>query len=1147
MVVERDGSSGRPRRSRAPRALVLAGAAAAWIAGCSSSAPDLGGLRANEIDYNWHVRPILSENCFKCHGPDPSSRKAKLRLDVGEVAKGELPESKGKFAIVPRHPERSELIRRITSRDPDERMPPESTHKTLTATQIAILRQWIDNGAEYEAHWAFIAPKQPIVPQPAFASRVANDVDRFVFAKLERNALAPSREADKETLINRVTLTLTGLPPKIEDVDAFLKDSAPDAYERVVDRLLASPAYAEHMAEYWLDLARFSETDGFLDDHHDRFLWPWRDWAIAAFQNDMPFDRFGTEQLAGDLLPDATKEQLLATAFLRVGKRTTENGAIDAEYKAEYMVERTDNALGVAFLGLTVGCARCHDHKYDPIKQRDYYSLGAFFNSNDEPGAYAPGFSGIQGGPTLPWPDQEARAKLDAATRELAMREAEHERAVAAATPGAMGAARKLAASGAGAVATALRASLANSETAYYPFDSARPAALADLPEPRAPHIPPATLTVFRRNAYGGPPPPPKDETPEQRRAREQAQLAARVPRNYNAESLTLSPSPTPGVVPAVIQSPLLRDGVRGNALWFDETNRGFLGRGVGYYDRTDRFSIDFWFYVGDDYENVPVLNNLAEQNSGRTGYRFTIDHGKLWISLAHSPPANMIAIESKDPLPVHAWTHIAFTYDGSSRAAGMRLYVDGAPAAVDVKHDHLTRSILPFTTGDVFDPYLGVEIGTRFREKAPVGSALDELRFYSRDLAPAEVAFLHDEKSAARADLAPLLLTAEPSVARAQAALAKARAAENEVATAIPQVLVMGDAPAPIPTFVLNRGVYSAPGEEVTPHGLDAVLPWDESLPRNRLGLAKWLFDPRNPLTARVFVNRIWQMHFGRGIVETAEDFGSQGSIPTHPELLDWLALRFVESGWDVKALHRLIVTSATYKQASELSDDLLARDARNELYARGPRWRMTAEMVRDSALTASGLLVAKVGGPSVRPYQPSGIWNPLNSFYEYPAPADVPEDDLHRRTIYTFVKRNATHPELKIFDFRNRTESIARRRSSNTPLQALALENDPQFVEAYRALAQQALHSSGEEGEQLARLYRLAARETPSQAHVDLLRRFYRAQREVFARDESKAAALLGVGVAKPDPALDRASIAAMASVAALVMSSPDAYTVR
>jgi hypothetical protein len=362
-----------------------------------------------------------------------------------------------------------------------------------------------------------------------------------------------------------------------------------------------------------------------------------------------------------------------------------------------------------------------------------------------------------------------------------------------------------------------------------------------------------------------------------------------------------------------------------------------------------------------------------------------------------------------------------------------------------------------------------------------------------------------------------------------------------------VPQVLVMGDAPEPIPTFVLDRGVYSAPGEPVVPRGLETVLPWDESLPADRLGLARWLFDPRHPLTARVFVNRAWQMHFGRGIVETAEDFGSQGSIPTHPDLLDWLAVQFVESGWDVKALHKLIVMSATYRQASELSGELLARDARNELYARGPRWRMSAEMVRDNALAASGLLVAKVGGASVKPYQPEGIWNPLNSFYEYPAQDRVPGDEHHRRTLYTFVKRNAPHPALKIFDFTNRTESIARRRSSNTPLQALLLENDPQYVEAYRMIAQHALAYSSDERVQLARLYRLAVRGTPTAAHVDLLARYYAEQRDLFAAKAEKAESLLRVGVVEADPSVDRATLAAMTNVAALVMNSPDAYTVR
>jgi hypothetical protein len=1136
--------------ARVPRA-ALAVAAAFVLQGCGAPGPEIAGV-PDVIDYNWHVRPILSENCFRCHGPDPAGRKAGLRLDVSELATQELPETPGKYAIVPGRPERSELVSRIRSTNVDERMPPESTHKTLSAEEIAILEQWIDDGAGYRPHWAFITPERPVVPDTGLAARATHDIDRFVLRRLEREGLEPATEADKETLINRVALTLTGLPSTPDEVDAFIADTAPDAYERLVDRLLASPAYAEQMANYWLDLARWSESDGFLDDHHDRLLWPWRDWVIEAFARNMPFNEFGTWQLAGDLMPNATHEQTLATAYLRVGKRTTENGAIDAEYKAEYMVERTDNALGTAFLGLTVGCARCHDHRYDPIKQTDYYSLGAFFNSNDEPGAYAPGFSGIQGGPTLPWPDDAtARALADAAIAVAAQADA-----YAAARAAAMAAARSAAeqlASDAPRAAGAVREALAGALAAHYEFESARPATITDLPPPRPPRIPPPALTEFRRNPFSGPP-PPADETAAQRREREARELAFRVPRNYNAESLTLSPSATPGIAPAVIQGPVFREGVRGRALFFDETNRGFLGSDVGYYDRTEAFTLDFWFYVGAAYDNVPVINHLSEQNSGRTGYRLTIVNGRLWASLAHSPPANMIAIETLEPLPVGQWSHITLTYDGGSRAAWLRLFLNGAPAATRVERDRLTRSILPFTTGDVFDPFLGLAVGTRFREKAPVGSGIDELRVFDRDLTPLEVAFLHDEPAAlavAPTTLAPqlaeLLSATDPGVAAARGALMAARSHENELATGVPQVLVMGDAPEPTPTFVLDRGVYSAPGERVEPRGLTSVFAWDESLPPNRLGLARWLFDPRHPLTARVFVNRVWQMHFGRGIVETAEDFGSQGSIPTHPELLDWLATQFVESGWDVKALHRLIVTSATYRQSSVVSDELLERDARNALYARGPRWRMTAEMVRDSALKASGLLVADVGGPSVKPYQPQGIWNPLNTFYEYPLPDNLPPDDLHRRTLYAFVKRNATHPGLKIFDFTNRTESIARRRSSNTPLQALLLMNDPQYVEAYRSLAAEALRFSADESEQLARLSRLGTRATPTAEHVALLRDYYDRQRAVYAANPDKTASLLDVGVVPPDPALDRAVLAALTNVAAVVMNSPDAYTVR
>ena len=1121
-------------------------AAVCGLLGACTNPTDIAGVPGN-INYNWHVRPILSENCFKCHGPDIEGREASLRLDFPEFAFERLEGPRERFAIVPGDPESSELIWRINASNPDDVMPHPSTRKTLTDLEKAILRQWIADGAEYQRHWAFLPTDVVPAPPTGFDDRAANEIDRYVFSRLDNEGVTPSPEADRETLINRVSLTLTGLPPSLDDVDAFVADESPDAYEKLVNRLLESPRYAEHMAAWWLDLARWSDTDGFLDDHHDRFLWPWRDWVIEAFDRNLPFDEFGAWQLAGDLLPDATEEQLLATAFLRVGKRSTENGAIDEEYKVEYMVERTDNALGTAFMGLTLGCARCHDHRYDPISQRDYYQLGAFFNSNDEPGHYPPGFSGVQGGPTLAWPSEEQSAAIDAAAARVAEREVAYRSALAAASSDAEAAVGGLLA-GDGLPATAmLRVSLERGLAAYYAFNTARPAELTDLPPPRPLNLPPVEIAEFRPVSFA--PPPQEFETDEERQA---AEFLARVPRNFDAERLSLSPAATAGVPGAIIQAPILRDGISGQALFFDETNRGFLGRDVGYYDRSQPFSIDFWFYAAEAYEDVPVLNHMSENNSGRTGYKLSIDQGQLWVQLAHSPPANMIALRSVAPFPVGEWTHVTLSYDGSSRAAGTRVFVNGRPAEMHIERDTLTRTILPWTSGDVLDPFVGLVFGSRFRMKAPVGSGLDEIRLYDRSLSPAEVAVLHADMIGQsivpdRDDLVDAIAAHDPSVVNALDELTAARSAHDDLVSVVSQVLVMGDAPEPIPTHVLYRGVYNEPREQVEPRGLESVMAWDDSLPGNRLGLAQWLFDESNPLTARVFVNRIWQMHFGRGIVETAEDFGSQGSIPTHPALLDWLATEFVESGWDVKALQRLIVTSATYRQSSAIPDALAASDPDNALYARGPRWRMTAEMVRDHALAVSGLLVGTIGGDSVRPYQPSGIWNPTNSFYEYPESDSIPNDEHHRRTMYTFVKRNALHPALLNFDFMNRTESVARRRSSNTPLQALTLLNDPQYVEAYRALAGVVLTSSDDSRAQLRRLYRLATRTTPSEAMLDRLESYYVDQQAAFGADPDKAIALLEVGVTDPDPTLDSTALAALTNVAAVVMNSPDAYTVR
>src|SRR5215470_12202847 len=454
--------------------------------GVSAQNSSAGGANDRPIDFNWDVRPILAENCFLCHGQSEASRQAALRLDQADTAYAELKNKPGRHAIVPGKPEESELVRRITAATAGSRMPPPAANKVLTETQVATLKKWIEEGAVYKPHWAFITPKKPPVPALTTAGRVVNDIDRFVLARLERERLASSKEADKETLINRVTLTLTGLPPTLEEVDAFVRDTSPNAYEKVVDRLLASQAYGEHMFTFWGDLARWADTDGFLDDHHDRLLWPWRDWVIGAFNKNMPFNQFGTWQLAGDLLPNATREQRLATTCLRVGKRTTENGAIDEEYRVEYMVDRNDT-VGTAFLGLTVGCARCHDHKYDPISQKDYYSLAGFYNNVDEPGFYAPGFSGIQGGPTLPWPSHEQEQKLAAARAQIETRRRAYLAARSAAEREALGTVQTLIAKSTDAIASDIQSAIQRATAAYYPFDEQAP--LDDAKIPTAPPV----------------------------------------------------------------------------------------------------------------------------------------------------------------------------------------------------------------------------------------------------------------------------------------------------------------------------------------------------------------------------------------------------------------------------------------------------------------------------------------------------------------------------------------------------------------------------------------------------------------------------------------------------------------------------------
>lgn len=1068
----------------------------------------LGGCGGGPApDFNWDVRPILSNNCFQCHGPDEEARKAELRLDLRDAAIAPFAAAPGRAAIVPGSSESSELIRRVSSLDADVVMPPPDTHRTLTAADIDVLTRWIDAGAEYKPHWSFIPPVEAAPPRTALAAADGNEIDSFVRAKLAALGMTPADEADRETLLQRVTFTLTGLPATPEEVAAFLADTAPNAYETVVDRLLASPAYGEHLATEWLDAARFADSDGYLDDEFQRRLYPWRDWVIGAFNRNLPYDEFGTAQLAGDLLEAPTKEQLIATGFGRLHRNSSENGIIDEEYRTEYVIDRTDT-VGTAFLGLSVGCARCHDHKFDPVSHVDYYSLAAFFNSTDDAGFYPQ--EKWETGPTTYLTDEATDARIAALTAAVEARAAEHAARLAAVDERLTRA--RLRAPDAAAV-TAVQQRLRAVETAHYPFDVAR----ADV-----------ALAAAYRNTPGFEP----------------------------AQPLRFSPAATPGLKPAVLQAPRIAPGHTGNALFFDANNRGFLDKAdkIGRYDHPDSFSVDLWIYAAKVYDEAAVINHNDHLRYGSGGWTVYLEDNRVKVELVHAYPADQLTVVTTAALPAQAWTRVTVSYDGSAKAAGVAVYLDGRRVATETRRDGLTHSMLPLGLSFAgLDDFYGIAFGKRWQQSPLEGGAIDELRVFGAQLSPFDVAVLHEGAGAlARDDLGALavehLRLLDDDVVAAKQALTAARADLTALLTSLPKVMVMGDTAHPRDSYVLERGVYANHGEQVYPRGLIQVFPYADTLPKNRLGLAQWLFDPKHPLTARVYVNRLWQLHFGRGLVRTAEEFGTQGEAPTHPELLDWLAHRFVASGWDVKALNKLIVMSATYRQDSTERGGDAERDPTNTWLARGVARRLSAEMIRDHALAAGGLLDRTLGGPSVFPYQPAGVWEAvnINARSKYPNAEDRPRDQ-HRRSLYSLVRRGAPVPAMTIFDFPRRHTSQVRRPVSSTPLQALVLLNDPQYVEAARGLATRVMRDHADADEQLSAAFHLAARRAPSAAELTVLRSFYDGERAVFAASADATTRYLAIGIVPPDPALDAASLAALASTASVVLNSPDSYLLR
>ena len=1030
----------------------------ARVAGIVALAVFLQGIASGQepLRFNRDIRPILSDTCFKCHGPDSGKRQAGLRLDARENAVE-------KAALVPGDPGASKIIQRITNPDPDEQMPPPDSNLSLTSAQKETLRRWIAEGGAYEPHWAFMPVTSPPVPDAA-----PHPVDAFIRARLSDEGFAPSPPAGKTTLLRRVTFDLTGLPPTVAELDAFLADGAPDAYERVVDRLIARPAYGERMTMDWLDVARYADTFGYALDVPSN-VWPYRDWVIRAFDENLPYSEFIRWQLAGDLLPGATQDQILATAFNRLHRQTSEAGSILEEMRQEYLADRVRTA-SIAFLGLSYECARCHDHKFDPITQRDYYSMAAFFGNIDETGQFSRG--------TLAVP-----------------------------TP-----ALTLYAGGEGEQHAALRDWIAEAERGL------------DLAKQQA--------IVRYKSWVSGP-----------SLAIVPAKPLARLPLDSITDGHTQEiVSGTPAGLTGAPDFPSLESSDRGTAMRFSGDNSVNLPIGP-IFSRIRPFSLGIWLKAGRfEPRQVVALYSRGRVDAGSRGWALELEQGRPVFRLAHFWPGNAIEVHSLDSLALDAWTHVAVTYDGSSRAAGVRIYVNGKPVDLRTVRDGLTREILYEN-----NPLKEVTLGARFRDAGFKDGLMSDFHLFDRTLSAIEAAilagtcnpekFLEGGASVSQPDALfdYFCATIDGPVRAAREAVLEARRAESEFVESIPQIMVMDELPEPNPTFVLARGAFDAPTDQVTPAMPPAIYPYDSSLPKNRLGLAQWMLDARNPLTPRVAVNRYWKLFFGTGLVETQEDFGSQGTPPSHPELLDWLASWFRENDWDVKALVRLMVTSETYKQDSSLRPDIEQRDPFNRLLSRGPRARLGAEETRDLALAASGLLVPAIGGPSVKPYQPEGLWEDSSrATYEQDH-----GDALYRRSMYLFWKRTVPPPAMLTFDATDREVCVARRETTQTPLQSLTLLNETGMVEAARVLAGRLFRLESSDAKRIVRAYRSFTGRAPDAAEARILARALDEQRAHFAKNPEGAAKYAATGESPPHEGLDPVAHAALTAIVQAIMN--------
>ncbi|MFM2217055.1 MAG: hypothetical protein RL240_1373 [Planctomycetota bacterium] len=1027
------------------------------------------------VQYNRDIRPILNDNCFACHGQDVNKRAADLRLDVRENALE-------KNALVPGKPDESTMLLRILSTDENEVMPPPSSHKTLTQEQRDLIRMWIAEGAEYQGHWAYLAPAKPELPQVRNSGWVRNPIDRFVLAELERRGVEPTPEADLRTLLRRVCLDLTGLPPTPEEIERVLMDPSTDRYENYVEELLSRQEWGEHRGRYWLDYSRYADTHGI---HFDNFreMWSYREWVIKAFNRNIPFDQFTIEQLAGDLLPNATLDQRVASGFNRCNITTSEGGAIDEEYRVLYTRDRVETT-GLVWLGLTTGCAVCHDHKFDPISQREFYQMAAFFNNTTQ---NAMDGNAKDTPPIVPVPLEEDRDRFNALDSLIAQAKLAVDQ-------------RRQEARGA--------------------FD----AFLADPKEKDS--ILQSTLPASDSLSFHLP-------------------LLSADPRGIDA----ITQGQTQRV--ELPSDAAFAPGQLSDSAWQVKSDL-FPTFEAADRERDQPFSIALWVKPAADNQGGSLLARMDESADFR-GWDVWLENGNIGTHIIHKWPENAIKVVSNQRLPANRWNHVVISYDGSSKAEGISIVIDGKEAPKNIASNALSETIRT---------NVPLRLGRRHNSAPTTDAKIQDVRLYSKVLSPEErIAiyetprrmFLVSKPQRSNEETEELftwfLAAKDPSYGNLAQAHQSLVDEKGNILKRGTIAHIMNEKNEPAKAFILMRGDYDKRADEVSP-GTPAVLhAWRDELPKNRLGFAQWLLDEKNPLTARVTVNRFWQEVFGNGIVSSAGDFGVTGQLPTHPELLDYLAISFREDGWNIKNFFRLIVTSSTYRQSASASNEKQSTDPMNKLLARGPRFRMDAEMIRDSALATSGLLVKKIGGPSVRPYQPPGVWEavamPGSNTRDYVADRG---EGLYRRSLYTFLKRSAPPPNMEVFNATAREVCTIKRERTNTPLQALVTLNDVQFVEAARILAQKTIEAYPDANETVARLQFIANKLVGRplrgeelgvvQSTLNDLLTYYRG-------DADATAQLLAVGATRSPESLPAADLAAWTMTVNLLMNLDEAIT--